>query len=146
MNVIELLARDHETVQELFDQFDNFKEEPEKNRNKLEKVFSKIKNELEMHTVAEEQFFYPELKDEEDTRDMVLKSLNDHQEIKSLLTELDQEQVNEQWIAKMSAMKENFQHHISDEENDLFEKAQEILDEDELEMIGESITQLKKAA
>lgn len=146
MNVIELLSRDHETMFKLFDQFDNLKEEPEKNKNKLERLYAAIKSELEAHTAAEEQFFYPELQEEEETRDMVLKSLKEHQEIKSLLSELDVEHVGGKWIAKMSVVKENVQRHISDEENELFEIALAILDEDDIDMMGESISRLKKAA
>lgn len=146
MNVIELLTQDHETVLELFDQFDNLKEQPEKNKSKLEKLYSSLKSEIEMHTSAEEQLFYPELLEEEETHEIVLKSIKEHQEIKSLLAELDTEQVGQNWIARMSIMKENVQHHISDEENELFEKALEIMDEDEIDMIGESIIRLKKAA
>ncbi len=146
MDVIELLTQDHERVLALFEQFDNLKEQPEQNRGKLEKLFSKIKFELEQHTFAEEQYFYPELENDEETRDLIAKSLKEHQNIKSMLAELDNEKVNHQWIARLSDMGEKVMHHIGEEENDLFEKTVEILDEDEINKIGDSIQQLKKAA
>ena len=146
MDVIELLTEDHERVLALFEQFDNLKEQPGQNKGKLEKLFSKIKFELEQHTSAEELYFYPELKDEEETRDLIANSIKEHQNIKSTLLELEDEEIDQQWIARLSEMKEDVMSHIGEEENDLFEKTVEILDQDEMNIIGENILQLKKAA
>lgn len=146
MNVIELLTKDHQKIIELFDQFDSLKEDPTKNRSKLEKIFSVIHSEIEVHTNAEEQFFYPEFQDEDEAAELVVEALKEHQAVRSILTELDREPIDAQWTAKMSGIKDSLMDHIEMEENDLFEKAVEILDEDEIELIGESIYQLKKAA
>jgi hemerythrin-like domain-containing protein len=146
MDVIELLTEDHQKVIDLLDQFESLKENPEKNKSKLQKLFSTVQSDLEVHIAAEEEFFYPKLQEEEETHDLILESLNEHQAVKSLLSELEKEQVDGKWISKMSSMKEQVSHHIEKEENELFEKAVDILDEDEIDMIGESIYQLKKAA
>ncbi len=142
MELFDMLRKDHENVKKLFGQFDAMKDEPEKKKKELEKLYGVIRKELQMHMEGEEKFFYPAVRNAEQTHEDVLESIEEHHVVKLLLRELDRIQVSEKWVAKLSVMKENVLHHISEEEEELFEKAQEILG-DRAKEIGRQISSMK---
>jgi hypothetical protein len=51
---------------------------------------------------------------------------------------------DERWAAKFSVMKENIEHHIEEEEDDMFKKARDVFSKDELEMLGDRMETRKK--
>jgi hemerythrin superfamily protein len=142
MELFDMLRKDHEKVKKMFNQFDMLKEEPEKKKGELEKLFGEIRKELQIHMEGEEKFFYPALRNSEETHDEVLESIEEHHVVKLLMKELERTQVSEKWVAKLSVMKENVLHHISEEEEELFEKAQELLG-DRAKEIGKQISSMK---
>ena len=52
---------------------------------------------------------------------------------------------DETWTAKFTVMKENLEHHIEEEERDMFEKARRALGDDELADLGDRMTARKEA-
>ncbi|MBE0598528.1 MAG: hemerythrin domain-containing protein [Desulfuromonadales bacterium] len=143
MELFEMLRQDHQKVRQLFSQFDDMKEEPEKNRKALEKVFSTLQKELKTHMEGEERHFYPALREAEETHSLVLEAFEEHHVVKLLMRELERIQLSEKWIAKLSVMKENVQHHLEEEEEELFEKAQQILDPEQTRKVGEQIARMR---
>ena len=59
MNVLKILKKDHSNVQSLFGQFDQTGKSSHEKKGEL---FEKIKRELQIHSRAEEEIFYPALK------------------------------------------------------------------------------------
>jgi hemerythrin-like domain-containing protein len=143
MELFDLLRQDHQKVRQLFEQFDSLKEEPEKNRKALDKIFTNLQEELTSHMEAEEKHFYPALRGAEQTHDEVLESVEEHHVVKLLLRELQRIQHGDKWIAKLSVMKENVQHHLQEEEEELFGKAQQLLDREQTRKIGEQISRMR---
>src|SRR4029434_3377279 len=80
MDALELLKTDHKTVKELFK-----KAEGSENKKRQLQLFEKIKTELETHTHIEETVFYPAVAKNEDLKDMVLESLEEHKQVKNIL-------------------------------------------------------------
>ena len=61
-----------------------------------------------------------------------------------IMAELEQTPVeDETWAAKLTVMKENLEHHIEEEEDDMFKKARQVMDEAELEELGERMSARK---
>ena len=61
-----------------------------------------------------------------------------------ILAELEQTPVeDETWAAKLTVMKENLEHHIEEEEGDMFKKARQVMDEADLEELGERMSARK---
>lgn len=143
MELFDLLRQDHEKVRGMFARFDLLKEQPEKNRREMEKLFADLQREIRAHMEGEEKHFYPALREAEDTHEDILESVEEHHVVKVLLRELDRTQMSEKWIAKLSVMKENVQHHLQEEEEELFEKAQQVLDKSQLKQIGEQISRMR---
>jgi len=143
MELFDLLRQDHQKVRQLFDQFDTLKEEPKKNQKALEKLFTSLQKELKTHMAAEEKHFYPALREAEETHDVVMESFEEHHVVKLLIRELERIQPGDKWIAKLSVMKENVRHHLQEEEQELFEKAQQLLDQKQTRQIGEQISRMR---
>jgi hemerythrin superfamily protein len=141
MDVYELLKKDHETVKKLFAELE---ETDEEQAEKRERLFSTLNQELTVHALAEEKFFYPALKGEAEAEDHTLEAIEEHKVVKKLLKELEaNKKDSKEWAAKLKVLQENVEHHVEEEEGELFEKAEEILDEDESERIAEEIEAFK---
>src|SRR5829696_8053291 len=134
MDAFNLLKADHRKVEELFSQL-----ESARGAAKL-RVFEQIKTELELHTHIEEKFFYPALEKPKQTHDLTLEAYEEHDVVKKLLKELSRARTaNEEWEAQAKVLQENVEHHVEEEENELFPKAESALGEEQLEAIGEQM-------
>ncbi|MGH9945174.1 MAG: hemerythrin domain-containing protein [Pyrinomonadaceae bacterium] len=134
MDAIKLLKQDHDTVEEIFEKLEPTTERAVKTRQEL---FANLKQELDVHAHIEESIFYPVLKQEAETREITLEGYEEHHVIKMLLSELEAAPVDtEQWAAKLKVLQENVEHHVEEEETDMFKSAREVLDKDQLDDLG----------
>jgi hypothetical protein len=132
MDPFELLKADHKKVAELFDTL-----EAASGKRKLD-VFKRIKSELEVHTHIEEAIFYPALEKPEETHDLTLEAYEEHSVVKTLLAELSgAKSATDEWQARTKVLRENVEHHVDEEENELFDKAEDALSDEELEALGQ---------
>ena len=100
-------------------------------------LFATIKGELAVHETIEEEIFYPELKTHPKAKDIVLEGFEEHHVVDLLMGELESLDVeDESWGAKATVMKENIEHHIEEEEGEMFKTARSVFDEAELEDLG----------
>ncbi len=83
MKVWDLLKHYHREVEQIFSQLDKTQD-----KQQQEKLFGKLKHELQLHTKVEETHFYPALKSADETKDMVGEALEEHGEVKKMLTRL----------------------------------------------------------
>jgi hemerythrin superfamily protein len=140
MNAIELLKADHKKVATLFDQVKETESEQEH-----WKLFNQIKTELEVHTHIEETIFYPRIQQLKELKDMVLEALEEHKQVKTLLREITGlAESNEKLAAKLKVMSENVEHHVDEEENEMFPKVKNVLSEEDLEELGTQLQAAKK--
>lgn len=134
MDAFNLLKTDHRKVEELFSQL-----ESASGQAKM-RVFEQIKMELDLHTHIEETIFYPALEKPKQTHDLTLEAYEEHDVVKKLLRELSRAKTpNEEWEAKAKVLQENVEHHVEEEENELFEKAEAALSEEQIEALGEQM-------
>ena len=136
MDAIALLKADHEKVKKLLSELETTTERGVKTRAEL---FSTIKGELTVHEIIEEEIFYPELKAHPKARDIVLEGYQEHH-VESL------DVTDEKWGAKALVMKENIEHHIEEEEGEMFAKAHQVFDRAELLDLGERMAERKASA
>jgi hemerythrin-like domain-containing protein len=96
-----------------------------------------LKQELDVHARIEEQIFYPAIKEAEETHEITLEAIEEHNVVKQLLAELEQLPVSEEtWTAKLTVLKENVEHHVEEEEGEMFPKAKKVLSEEQVETLG----------
>src|SRR3712207_4703689 len=142
MNAFQLLKEDHQKVSGIFQQLEPTTERAEKTRTEL---FAKLKQELDIHAHIEETIFYPAIKQEAETREIVLEGFEEHAVVKRLLRELEQGDVtSEEWTAKLKVLQENVEHHVEEEEGEMFQKARQVLSEQQINQPGQRLEQEKK--
>jgi len=134
MDAIALLEADHQKVKQLLTELDSTTERGVKTRTEL---FATIKGELTLHEIVEEEIFYPELKAHPKAKDIVLEAYEEHHVVDLLMGELETLDVSDQtWGAKATVMKENIEHHIEEEEGEMFRQARQVFDAAEREDLG----------
>jgi hemerythrin superfamily protein len=141
MNAIELLMQDHKEAAGLMDQL----ETADKGDRSAKNVFLQLKDALTMHTQAEEQVFYPALKNHEETRDMIPESLEEHQEVDQILEEMSGlNPGNDDFMNKLTELRDAVEHHVEEEESEMFPKAEKILGESRLQEMGRQMQEMKQ--
>ena len=142
MDAIALLKADHDKVKGLLADIEETTERAVKTRTEL---FATIKGELTVHEIIEEEIFYPELKAHPKAKDIVLEGYEEHHVVDEIMGELEATPVtDEQWGAKFKVMKENIEHHIEEEEGEMFKQARQVFSTDELESLGARMNELKQ--
>jgi len=144
VDALALLKSDHEKVKGLLSQLEKTTERGVKTRQEL---FATIKGELAVHETIEEEIFYPELKNHPKAKDIVLEGFEEHHVVDLLMGELESLDVeDESWGAKAIVMKENIEHHIEEEEGEMFKTARSVFDKAELEDLGARMEERKRTA
>ena len=141
MNVFALLKADHEKVAGIMEEIDGTTERAVKGRDEL---FTRLKTELDLHAAIEEEIVYPAL-EEGEAREITLEAYEEHRLVKQLLSELEaQPKDTEEWTAKFTVLKENVEHHVEEEEGEMFKKARQALSEEEIAALGERVQEAKQ--
>jgi iron-sulfur cluster repair protein YtfE (RIC family) len=133
MNALELLKSDHRVVAGLFKQARSVdaKQQPP--------IFAKIKAELDTHAHIEETIFYPKLQAEgnKELVDIVLEGIEEHRQVKMFLKELDAlTSDSEKFEPKLKVLMEDVEHHVEEEEGEMFPLIEKQFKTDVLEKLG----------
>ena len=139
MDALELLKKDHQKVKELFEQAE------EAEGKELQNIFDQIKTELETHARIEETVFYPAVQKLDELKDMVLESLEEHKQIKTLLREIESlASDSEKFEPKFQVLMENVEHHAEEEEEGkMFPKIRKMMNKQQLEQLGAELESAK---
>ena len=139
MDAIKLLKQQHREVEKLFEQFEKAGDKASKTKTQL---CQKIADALAVHATIEERIFYPATKDAR-TEDLLHEAVEEHLSAKRIIADLvEQEPEDEELKAKMSVLKEQIQHHVEEEEKELFPKVKKLLDAERLEDLGDEMMEL----
>jgi hemerythrin HHE cation binding domain-containing protein len=142
MDAIALLKADHDKVKKMLADGEETTERAEKTRTEL---FDTLKAEMMIHERIEEEIFYPALKSHPRARDIVLEGYEEHHVVDEIMGELEATAVTDDtWGAKFKVMKESIEHHIEEEEADMFQQARQVFDTDELGALGARMMELKQ--
>ena len=128
-NAFAFLRADHKKVSELFEQYEKT-ESAEKKRT----IVAEICTELGVHAQIEEEIFYPAVKAALKDKELVPEALVEHASLKSLIAEVEGvEPEGEMFDAKIKVMSEFVKHHVKEEQDEMFPKAERTtLDMDDL--------------
>ena len=144
MDAITLLTTDHKKVKRLLGELESTTERGVKTRTEL---FATIKGELTVHEIIEEEIFYPELKAHPKAKDIVLEGYEEHHVVDEIMAELEDTPVDDEtWGAKAKVMKENIEHHIEEEEGEMFKTARSVFDRAELDDLGRRMEERRVSA
>jgi iron-sulfur cluster repair protein YtfE (RIC family) len=140
-DIYDLLSKDHNKVKELLDEIQSTSEETRP------KLFSELKQELEIHTTFEEQVFYPQAREKTGMDEAIEEALDEHDEAKQLLEALaGMEPTSEEWMETIGELSDALSHHIKEEEQELFPAARKKVDPTEADKMGREYMDMKKKA
>lgn len=144
MEATTLLIKDHEAVKKLFEQFEAAGDAAYKTKKA---IFETIKSELLIHMDIEETIFYPTVKAQpvEKLKDEIREADEEHHVAKLLMEEISaMKPEDEQYDAKVTVLKENIEHHVKEEEGELFPNTKKQLTRQMLEQLGEEMEERKE--
>lgn len=140
MDIYDYLKADHKKVANLFKLYESA---PTK-RNKLE-IFEYIKKELLVHADTEANTFYKALEAYKQDEELISHAENEHAEIKQQLKEISQlRNVDAEMDEKILLLKKAVEHHVSEEEGNVFKAAKKILSEEQAYYLKEQMHDLKE--
>lgn len=139
MNIYNYLKKDHLKVSELFESILSTK-----SIAKREKLFEEVKNELLLHSKAEDSTFYAALKEHEETQDIIQHAEEEHQEVEDYLKKLSRLSIeSEKWMEQFGELKHSVTHHVKEEEEEIFEKAKKVLNKDQEKQLALDMDEIK---
>jgi hemerythrin-like domain-containing protein len=141
---IALLEADHRRFEELLERGEKTTGRAVKGRTELLETLTAA---LNVHELIEEKILYPALKSHPEAKDIVLEGFQEHHVADILVQELHTvAKDDEQWGAKFKVLKESLEHHIQEEEGEMFRTARGVLTREELQELGARMTEMKADA
>lgn len=141
MNAIELLKNDHDKVDKLFQKVKATEE------SEHPKIFEQIKMELDVHTHIEETIFYPKMMEDgdEELKSIVKEGIEEHRQAKMFLRELSElTEGSDKFEPKLKVLMEDIEHHVMEEEGEMFKMIEKQFDAAVLEELGAEMEAEKK--
>jgi len=138
-DALELLKRDHADVKKAFKEFEKAKY---KDPNARKEFIASICKAIEMHATVEEEIFYPAVREKIDDDDLMNEAEVEHDSAKALIAEIEKCAGDDPMLkAHAVVLSEYVQHHVREEENEMFPKVKRAkLD---LEALAQQILQRK---
>lgn len=138
MNITEQLAEDHREVESLIAQLEGGGDK---------ETFNKLKNSLLMHSQIEEEIFYPALEDFEETEELIDEAYQEHSDVEQLLDDMSAaDPSSEEFQDLLFQLKESINHHVEEEEGQVFPLSENLLGEETLEQMGNDMSKMKSGS
>jgi hemerythrin superfamily protein len=121
-DAIAMLKADHAKVKGMFEEYDSLGDRAQVSKRKLA---TQICTELIKHTAAEEEVFYPALREaSKEMEDLLDEAAVEHASAKELIAQILTMQPDEElYDAKVKVLSEQIDHHVEEEEKEMFPKA-----------------------
>jgi hemerythrin superfamily protein len=130
MDAIELLKTQHQEVKGLFKRIEKAEEDEKQD------LFEQLADALAVHAAIEEKHFYPATKNAR-TEELLQEAVEEHLSAKRLIADLMEMSPEDlQFDAKVTVLQEQIEHHVEEEEKELFPKVRKMLGKEELEDLG----------
>jgi hypothetical protein len=141
MDVLELLTDEHDEAKAVFKKIEKA------DGAAAARLWDQLKGMLSLHEELEETFMYPQLKEERKTEDIILEAYQEHHVMDVLIEEISAlDPKDETWHPKVKVLQENTEHHIEEEEGELFPKVRKIWDTAKREQVGRQMQEMKDRA
>ena len=124
-DAIALLTNDHQEVKELFEQYKELAESDTDDEARKD-LAEEICTMLTVHTTIEEELFYPAARDAIDDDSLLNEAEVEHQSAKDLIAQIQaSDPTDPLYDAQVNVLGEYVNHHVQEEEGELFPKLQE---------------------
>ncbi|MEK8029457.1 hemerythrin domain-containing protein [Ideonella sp. DXS29W] len=143
LDAIKLLTQDHKEVKKLFDDYDKLVK-GDADADEREALAQEICEMLTLHATIEEELFYPQAREAlGDNEDLIDEATVEHASAKELIAQIEESSPDEElYDAKVKVLSEYIQHHVKEEEGEIFPKIKKA--ELDLLALGEEMAQRKE--
>lgn len=142
MSIYEKIEQDHGLHRDLLNKLAETEGDSEERRRLWKKFYYDVK----AHAAAEEETFYSKLMEDPSGQDDARHSVAEHKEMDDIMEELQVMDFSSPgWLTRFKTLKHDYEHHMEEEEDDIFSKAREVFDNDEINAIGERFDKRKDA-
>jgi hemerythrin superfamily protein len=139
MDALRLLEQQHDEVKKLFKQIEQAEGE------RAGQLFTQIRDRLKLHEELEETHLYPRLKEDKAAGEIVLEAYQEHHVMDVLIDEIGRlKPSDEAFEPKVKVLQENTEHHIEEEEKELFPKVRKVWDTAKREQVGRQMEELAR--
>ena len=143
MNALDILTSDHRQVDAMIAELEKAGESGAGSAA-YKSTFEQMVDALNLHMRAEEEILYPAMRQFEEEKEMVIEAYDEHNTVKGLLTQMNElDPASPEFQSNLKQVKTGIQHHVSEEEGEMFPEAREKLGETRLEEIGRQIMEMK---
>ena len=143
MKATDYLRKQHKQVMKLFKEVE--KTEDARGRKRL---MGEIVSQLKVHTTIEEEIFYPAVREigTEKAEEEILEAVEEHHVVDLVLAELPQvDPAADTFEAKMTVLKELIEHHVEEEQDEVFPMAEKRLGKERIAELGEQLEERSEA-
>ena len=137
MNIVQTIQSGPTKANELFVKLADTSDGAVKTR---EKLFSDLKEELELLARLEEEHLFPVLRKHKDTKGLVSDALDGNRQTRALVAELERmPKDGEEFLNGLTELRKVFQQHVRDEKKELLPAIKKALSDEEAQAIVERI-------
>ncbi len=142
-DIFTLIKADHREIDKLFKKIDRTSERATKTRTRL---FEQLRDKIVEHSHAEEEAVYPLLRKHTKTEDIGYESVEEHSVISHLLDRISVVAVSEkEWTAAVTVLKEMIQHHVEEEQSEMFAKMRRTFSKNVLTAMAQDFLRSKES-
>ena len=141
-NIYQLIEKDHDRHRELLENIGNSEGDFERRKKWWDEFYYDVK----AHAAAEEETFYAKLMEDPGGQDDARHSVSEHKELDDIMEELNgMDLTSSGWLNRFATLKHQYEHHMDEEEDEIFAKGREIFDDSAATKFGSSFVTRKAA-
>lgn len=140
-SIYDAIKADHETHRDLLNKIAETSGDSTERQTAWKEFYEDVKS----HAAAEEETFYSKLLHETWGQDAARHSVSEHKELDDLMEELnDTDMSSSGWLSKFNTLKHDYEHHMDEEEEDVFKRAKDVIGQEHNDAFGQRFEQRKK--
>ncbi len=140
-SIYEAIKTDHETHRDLLKKIADTSGDSQERQRAWHDFYTDVKS----HAAAEEETFYSKLMKETWGQDAARHSVSEHKEMDDLMEELNGADMSSSgWLQKFKTLRHDYEHHMDEEEDDVFKRAKEVIGEEHNDAYGKRFQERKQ--
>ncbi len=140
-SIYEAIQDDHQRHRRLLNEIADTSGDSAARRKAWDALYRDVKS----HAAAEEETFYSKLMNKTWGQDAARHSVHEHQQMDDILEELNEKDMSSPgWLQRFETLRHDYEHHMDEEEDEVFTRAREVFDTGETEAFAERFLKRKE--
>jgi len=140
-SIYDAIKEDHDTHRALLAKIADTTGDSPTRQDAWDSFYQDVKS----HAAAEEETFYSKLISETWGQDAARHSVHEHKQLDDLMEELNETDMSSSgWLNKFKSLRHDYEHHIDEEEDDVFARAKKVIGAEHNDAFGKRFEERKK--